>query len=260
MTTTSLPPGLLVRGGRDDLARTFPALVPLQPVQRVAEGVVCAPRAEPESAAEALERYPLPVERLQEVPAWPATPARMAGGWYVRTPSHIEAIGPTPTLTLGRGEAFGSSEHESTALALAALGELPDGAAMDVGCGAGLLALAWAALGKGPATGIDVDRAAVAQALASARHSRAREHVDFLHAEIGQLSAPMLSDRVILANLPAPGHDALLEHDVRPRAILVSGVGRTHARRICREWRARGLRPRTAARRGRWELWLLRGE
>ena len=41
--------------------------------------------------------------------------------------------------------------------------DLPAGAALDVGCGSGLLAQAWAALGRGPVLACDLDPRALAR-------------------------------------------------------------------------------------------------
>lgn len=254
----TLPPGLLVRASEERLAEVFPALVPLQPVARTAEGLVCSPRSHPEIAGPALGVAPLETEPLAEVPGWPRLAARMLGGFYVRTPDHVAPVGAWPSLVLAAGEAFGAHQHDTTRMALAGIPDLPDGAAMDVGCGAGLLALAWAALGKGPVTGIDIDAAAIAQARDSAERTETRSQVDFERTEIGRLDPALLASSVLLANLPSPGHHALLAHEVRPPALLLAGVARDEARSLLSAWRERGLHPRGASRSGRRELWVLR--
>ena len=67
--------------------------------------------------------------------------------------------GGRPRLHLPAERAFGTGSHESTRLALRLLlGALPAGArVLDVGCGAGTLALAARRAGAGPALGFDLD-------------------------------------------------------------------------------------------------------
>jgi ribosomal protein L11 methyltransferase len=162
-----------------------------------------------------------------------------------------------PSATLAAGDGFGAFAHETTALALGLLGALPDGPALDAGCGAGLLGIAWAASGKGHAECVDVDPAAVAQARASVRLSGQGERAQVARREIATLGAADLRGRVVLANLPAPGHEALLGVRARPRAALLAGARRHELRAIVGEWWARGYRPRAASRSGRWEAWVV---
>ena len=161
-------------------------------------------------------------------------------------------------MVLADGEGFGAGAHVTTEMALAEIFRLEHGTALDVGCGAGLLSLAWALLGKGRVRGIDVDTRAVAQARRSA-HLNPGVEIEFAIAEIGRLRHDLDVD-VLLANLPRPGHDALLGHDLRPRALLVTGMGRRDTDEVCEAWRARDLRTHAASRRGRWHLRVLKAE
>jgi hypothetical protein len=253
-----VPPGVVVRGSAAELGRVFPALVPLQPIEYSDEGLVCAPRANPDLDPRDLDVVPLPVEHLDHVPAWPMRPARSAGRWYLRTPAH--ALPPTPeipTIVVADGDAFGADQHETTALALDAIDRLPPGPAVDVGCGAGFLGVAWAASGKGPVTAVDIDRAAIDQTARCATLNGLASSITPIQAEIGRLDGSLLEGASLLANLPPPGHAALLSHSVLPRAVALGGVSRADARRIVATWTARGLRPLHAARRGRYEAWIL---
>jgi len=69
-------------------------------------------------------------------------------------------------IVIDPGQAFGTGQHESTLLCLkrierqAGRGDLP-AAMLDVGCGTGILALAYLLLGGGRATAIDLDPLAV---------------------------------------------------------------------------------------------------
>ncbi len=235
----------------------FRALVPLQPISYADRGLVCAPRSNPELGPGDLDGLPLPIERLEHLPGWPRWPARLAGRWYVRTAEHAAPPASLPSIVLADGDAFGAIDHRTTALALDASDRLPRGRAVDVGCGAGLLSLAWAIDGRGPVTAIDIDPAAIDQTSRSAEANRLDGKVTTIRAEIGRLDPSLLDGAVLLANLPPPGHAALLTHEVHPRAIALGGIGRDDARRLVAAWSGRGLRPVSAARSGRFEAWVL---
>ena len=94
-------------------------------------------------------------------------------------------------LRLDPGEAFGTGQHASTALCLAAIqrfaaAERGPGAApaamLDVGCGSGILALAGAALGLAPVHAIDNDPQALAAAAANVRRNQRAIFLDLAEA------------------------------------------------------------------------------
>jgi len=252
-----LPPGLLVRGSSTELGRAFPALVPLQPVRWTEAGLVCAPRAG-ELAELRPQTCPLPLEQLDAIPGWPRPAAAMVGGWYRRSPDH--AVAPRGTLELVQieGDGFGLGDHPTTAMCLAALHRLPDGPALDAGCGSGLLAQAWARAGKGEVLACDLNPAAVAQT----RSGAALAGLDYLIAghvgPVEHVDPARIAGRVVLANLPFPSQLALLAHlPEPPPAALVSGVHGSEARLVVAGYRLLGLTPVRAGRQGRWECWAL---
>ena len=113
-----------------------------------AAGLVCSPRCAPELAGPALAAAPSPCAR--------STPSRVAhppsaqiAGWYRRSPDHAPAPPGVRELVQAPGEGFGPGDHATTAMCLEAIDALPAGAAVDAGCGSGLLAQAWVALGRG---------------------------------------------------------------------------------------------------------------
>jgi ribosomal protein L11 methyltransferase len=172
----------------------------------------------------------------------------MVGGWYRRSPAHLPAPAGVRELVQVPGEGFGPWDHATTAMCLAALDPLPAGAAVDAGCGSGLLAQAWAALGRGPVLAVDVDPRAVAHARASLEAAGLGGAVGLRRADLAALTAADLAGRVLLANVPLPAHRALLAIPAAPAAAVLSGVRPGDAAALADAWAGRGLRPD-----GRWE-------
>lgn len=221
-------------------------------------GLRCAPRAAPEAARRAMAACPFPLAHLAAPPAWPDPPAALVAGWYRRSPAHAPAPAGTLELVQAPGPGFGPGDHATTAMCLAALSRLPAGPALDVGCGSGLLAQAWARLGRGPVRALDADPAAVEQARRSLAAAGLEGLVELWRGPLERLAPADLADRVILANLPAPAQAALLGRiGSPPRAALLSGLRPGQAAPLLAGYRALGLRPAAAARAGRWECWAL---
>ena len=246
-----LPPGLAVTVPRGELARAWPLLCPLQPVRREGEVVTCAPRCAPEAAAAALASLPFPALALAEVPGWPDPPAAMLGGWYRRSPGHLAAPAGVRELVQSAGEGFGPGDHATTAMCLEALEGLAPGPALDAGCGSGLLAQAWAALGRGPVLAVDIDPRAVAQAEASLAAAGLAGAVTVRRAPLGAIAGAEIAGRVLLANVPAGAHAELLARVAgAPAAVVLSGIRPSGAPSLAAAWEARGLRPDGAWERG----------
>jgi SAM-dependent methyltransferase len=243
--TGALPAGVRVEATPERIAAHFPALCPLQPVRMDPAGLVCAPRCAPELAGPALAACPLPLRVLGEVPGWPDPPARMVCGWYLRSPAHLPAPAGVRELVQAPGEGFGPGGHATTEMCLGALeGDLPSVAALDAGCGSGLLAQAWAALGRGPVLGVDLDPRALDQAARSLAAAGCTG-VTLRRGPLEGLPAADIAGRVVLANIPAAAHRALLAAvDPRrpPAAAVLSGLRPAQADAVEGAWRALGLR------------------
>jgi ribosomal protein L11 methylase PrmA len=240
-----------VEGDEAALADAFPVLCALQPVERARAGLVCAPRAAPELAGPALAACPLPHRRLARVPGWPDPPARWLAGWYLRSPGHAPAPTLLRELIQAPGEGFGPAAHATTAMCLEAIEGLPAGPALDAGCGSGLLAQAWAALGRGPTLACDLDPRALDQAARGLAAAGLAGRVSLRRAALGALEAEAIAGRVLLANVPAAAHRELLGRiGAPPRAALVSGLRPDQAPPVEAAYRALGLEPAGRAERG----------
>lgn len=238
-----LPPGLVVTAAAREIRAHFAALCPLQPVRMDAEGLVCAPRSAPEPARSALSACPLPVRTLDAVPGWPDPPAAMVGGWYRRSPTHLPGPPGVRELVQAPGEGFGPGDHATTAMCLEVLDDLPAAPAVDAGCGSGLLGQAWAALGRGPVLAVDLDARAVDQATRSLA-AAGIDGVILRRGPLTGLTGAELAGRIVLANVPAAAHGALLDRvdpAAPPRAAVLSGIRPGEAEGLAAGWRALGL-------------------
>lgn len=219
------------------------------------DGLVCAPRAAPDLAGPALATCPLPVSALDTVPGWPDPPSDSVAGWYRRSAGHAPAPAGIGELVQVAGPAFGTGGHETTALCLEALALLPDGPAVDAGCGSGMLSLAWAALGRGSVLARDLDPDAVRQTREAVRLAGLD---DVVTVERGPIERLCIGERVLLANIPPVAHRALLASlTTAPVAALLSGMRRGGARDVAEGYERLGMQTCSVAHRGAWERRLL---
>ena len=240
--TPPLPAGLLVEATATQIADAFADLCALQPISMDDEGLVCAPRCAPELAAPALARCRLPVRALDHVPAWPDPPAMMVAGWYRRSPTHLPAPQGIRELVQAPGESFGPGGHATTTMCLEHLERLPACPALDVGCGSGLLAQAWVALGRGDVLACDLDPHAIDQTKRSLIAAGLADRVTLFQGPIGTLEDEELSKKILLANIPLPAHQSLLSRiGAPPRAVVLSGLRPRQASAVVDAYRALGL-------------------
>ncbi len=251
-----LPPGILVHGSPREIGRHFAAIALMQPVDRTVDGVICAPRAAPELAARGLARCRLPVTSLRDPPGWPDPPAQTVANWYIKSPEHIGAPAGFDELVQVAGEGFGTWPHPTTLLCLGALGLLPDGPAIDLGCGSGLLAQAWATT-RGPVTAIDIDNRAITQAQSSMAHAGLDTRVDFRCGPIGRL-LPGALGTVLFANVPPIAHHEIMAA-LRPngQTLLMSGLRVSAAAPILDAYTHLGFRIARASESDGWGCWVL---
>ena len=238
----------------------FGALIPLQPVSWVTQGLICAPRLARDDVTEALRTCPLPIVHVESHAVWPDSPAALVSGWYRRTDHHAPPPAGVRELIQAAGDGFGPADHPTTAMCLAALDMLRPASAVDVGCGSGLLAQAWARLVGQPVLAIDLDPAAVRQTQASAEQAGCGALIAVRRQPIEALAGSDLAGRVVLANIPAAAHHVLVGRLLAPPpAAVLSGLRRDEAASVLDAYLRMGLRHVRATRRGRFECHTLVG-
>lgn len=133
----------------------------------------------------------------------------------------------TQEIVIDPGQAFGTGSHATTKLCLVLLQELAaarrQGAAIDIGTGSGVLAIAAAKLGFQPVLALDHDPESVSAAKANAAANDAAVEVSRLDLRCDAL--PAVGGATVLANLLAP---LLLQLAQRMQAVpsdlIVSGL------------------------------------
>ncbi|MFM8828944.1 MAG: 50S ribosomal protein L11 methyltransferase [Actinomycetota bacterium] len=258
-----MPSRIVVSGDPASLAAEFAVLAGLEPVGWVPGGLVLAPLAGGRDIDEQRARLAalaLPW-RPDDGPAPPLPfPAAVGGGVYRRSPGHAPAPPGVPEVVLVDGEGFGLAEHVTTGMCLDMLADLPDGPALDAGCGSGILALAWARLARGPVLAVDLDPHAVTQARESAWASGLDALVSVRRAALGVLAPDEVADRVVLGNAPRVAQDALLSvpGEPAPQAVLISGLQADDMDHVAAAWGTRGLVQVRRESVGRWHATALR--
>jgi ribosomal protein L11 methyltransferase len=156
-------------------------------------------------------------------------------------------------------QAFGTGAHATTRMCLELLlGLEPHGAAVDLGCGSGVLAIAAAKLGFGPVLGVDHDPLAIEATSANARVNGvevAARRYDLMR------DGPAPSAPTVLANLLGPLLRRLaaagFEDGRTPRALIASGLLATDADSIAAAFAPLGLRERARLTEAEWAALLL---
>jgi ribosomal protein L11 methyltransferase len=187
-------------------------------------------------------------ERLAEI----ARPEPVDGRLLVRA----DWMAPLPDVTevvLADASAFGTGGHPTTRDCLSMLLALePGGAFADLGCGAGVLAIAAAKLGWGPVSAVDVAERAVAATRANAAANGV--DVDATHADLTTDPPPVAP--VVAANVPVHVHAAVANAWERPpERLIVSGVHVSDREAVLAVYGAEVLEERVA---GPWLTLLLR--
>jgi ribosomal protein L11 methyltransferase len=123
-------------------------------------------------------------------------------------------------VVIDPGRAFGTGVHGSTRAAVELLGRLEPSAALDLGCGSGVLSIAAVRLGLGPLAAFDIDPLAVGATAENA----AQNGVEIAVARADVVTDPLPAAPLWLANLELGLLRRLLERTDLPRRILASGL------------------------------------
>lgn len=202
--------------------------------------------ADPEALGASVREYVDGLAALGFAPAGPADVREIADeGWAEAWKAHFRPLPvgrrltiappwslPPPdsrlVLVIEPGRAFGTGHHGTTAGCLEAIEaiverEMPE-AAIDVGTGSGILAIAAARLGVPRVLAVDEDPDAVAAALANAARNRVCDRVRCVLGEASAIDVEPLP--LVIANLLSAAHHRLAHHYgrlVSPGGHLVLG-------------------------------------
>ncbi|WP_407276746.1 50S ribosomal protein L11 methyltransferase [Halothiobacillus sp. DCM-1] len=159
-------------------------------------------------------------------------------------------------LMLDPGLAFGTGQHDTTALCLEWLDslDLQGKTVLDVGCGSGILAIAALKLGAAMASGTDIDP----QALKASRDNAALNAIPVEQFWLGlpeDLPSAQRFD-VLIANILAQPlitlAPALAPHLAPGGQFALSGILRDQADAVAAQWHAQGLQVDQIITQGDW--------
>ncbi len=199
-------------------------------------------------------------------------PSEAVPAIHIRPPWEPASRRPaTLQVVIDPGRAFGTGAHATTQLCLGLLLELSaeldqsaPGAAVDLGAGSGVLAIAAAKLGYGPVIALDNDPASVAAVGANAGANGVS--IDARQFDLRRESLPAPEGRPVtlaLANLLAPLLLALAsELTPAPQHLLAGGLLREQVDEVAGAFAQRAaMRERARRHNGEWSaIWLCAGE
>jgi ribosomal protein L11 methyltransferase len=165
---------------------------------------------------EPLQDDPLARRRLRGR-AW-----EVAGRLRVRSPDDAPGDGALPELVIeSAAGAFGTGAHPTTRMCLELLLSIePGGPFADLGCGAGVLAIAAARLGWEPVFAVDHEPQSVAATRRNAERNGVR--LEALELDLTAVAPPPAP--TLAANVPPPVH-APVAHGLTPAVVHVIASG-----------------------------------
>lgn len=182
-------------------------------------------------------------------------PVTIGGRLHVRPPWTDRVAHETDLLEIvvDPGQAFGTGAHPTTRLCLEALLTLePGGAFVDLGCGAGVLAIAACKLGWAPVSGVDHEHESVRATLDNAAVNGVE--VDVRHFDLLR-DGPVPSAPTVAANLLRPLLAQLAQSGFEggaPRTLIAGGMLEHEADEIAAAFAGLGMRERARGLAGGW--------
>ena len=159
-------------------------------------------------------------------------------------------------VLLDSNMAFGTGEHETTAMCLEALQEAlrAGDTVIDVGCGSGILGIAAAKLGAARAYLTDIDPVAVESAAHNAQKNGVEDIVVVAHSDL--LEDAFIQGEVVLANITAEIlvrlAPAVPRYLKAGGTLILSGIIEDRLPRVRAAFEREGLTPVKEMRRGEW--------
>ena len=159
-------------------------------------------------------------------------------------------------LEMDPGMAFGTGDHETTALCIEALDKYiePGTQVLDIGCGTGVLSVASVLLGAEKATAVDLDRNAVSITADNARRNRVDDKLEVVHGNL--LDKVKGRFDIAVANIIA---DVIIELTLsinsflKPNGLFIaSGIILERLDDVVKEMEASGLEVVETKTRGEW--------
>lgn len=188
-----------------------------------------------------------PVEDLDWSEMWRQHFTTLRVGRLLVHPSWEPVEGGALAISLDPGRAFGTGQHATTQLCLAAIERAcaPGDVVLDVGTGSGILALAAARLGASHVDAIDTDPDAVESAKENARRNGLEGSVRISRGSLGHGQAREEQYDLVVANISAAVVCELLPaiaRALRPAGrAIVSGFMTDRAREVTAAARSAGL-------------------
>jgi ribosomal protein L11 methyltransferase len=195
-----------------------------------------------------------PEERRRRVgQAW-----EVAGRLRVRSPSDPPSETGLREIVIDPGAgAFGTGSHPTTRMTLELLLRLdPAGGFADLGCGAGVVAIAAAQLGWDPVFAVDVEARAVEATGINAERNGVEVHA--VRADLREVPPPPAA--TLAANMPVYVHEQVAAAlDPATRHVLVSGIVSDSVPEVVALYGGAGLEERLRMDQKGWAaLWLTR--
>jgi ribosomal protein L11 methyltransferase len=186
-------------------------------------------------------------------------PVRVGRRWLIVPPWEADALPDTIVLVINPGAAFGTGQHETTALCLAALEDLvkPGMRVADIGSGSGILAIAAAKLGAARVLATDIETAAIQAIHENAVANGVADRIDAVEVTAAGPCVP--NDEtydVIVANIYADTLAArageIAGHLAPGGHLVLSGIEAARTAVVESAFECLGFGPATRCTQGEW--------